>query len=111
MNKRLLLLLLLPWGVGCVPQPTKIPDDERKPISEMTLPEVAAPESARKVLLYVVHSEGDAEKLIDLLEKSPTFRPTLIFPGGYFSNEQSTAAVARFKALQSAGRIEIALTL
>lgn len=87
-----------------------IPEDEKKEIIG-TAPETAPAQSGRKVLFYVVHSEGDPEKLVEFLEATPNFHPTLIFPAGYFSSEQSTATISRFKTLRNSGQIEIALTL
>ena len=73
---------------------------------------VAAPISDRaKALFYLVHGEGDAEKIIGVLSEFPDFHPTLIFPPGYFLNEANAAQADALRVFQSSGQIDIALTL
>jgi hypothetical protein len=95
-----------------------IPNDEKNPLPEKTLQAIAEPavtptpvHTGPRVLFYMAHSEGDAQKLAQTLEKSPSLKTTIIFPPKYFSQEEPSPALPRFKVLQSSGQIEIALTL
>ncbi len=115
MKKPLLLTLLLSFLAGCVgPDVAMIPSDEKKPLTEIAAQqpdEPAVAEIGKRVLFYAAHSEGDAVKLADVLEKHPNLKVTLLFPPKYFNTEEPQPSIARFKVLQSSGQIEIALTL
>lgn len=102
---------------GCAPEPywrpsdrTPTPTSGEQPAEE---PAEIGPETehGRLALLYRAHPKEDANRLADFFSAHPDFHATLVFPTGFFVEEERKDLIHRFRVLQSSGQIEIALTL
>ena len=62
-------------------------------------------------LIVRVKAGSNLDPLAALFESNPSLRLTLVFPANYFQDPRAAASVQKWAALQSAGRVEMALTL
>lgn len=86
-------------------RPAPTPEEE----PTQTIP--AATPLLSTALLFAPHPDGDAGKLVEMLEQNPELRLTFLFPPRYFEKSERKEWVSRFRILQSSKQIEIGLTL